>query len=80
MAQQPANQSSSVGTSGAAIGAEGERKGIVLTFLDANLVARYHYYWWHNACYLRYLDTFQAVALDACLKQAVRGPLNSAPQ
>jgi hypothetical protein len=55
------------GAAGAAIAAEGERKAILLTFQNDNLVAEYHYHWWRGACYLRYQSgSYQAVALDAC--------------
>ena len=42
------------GAAGATIAAEGERKAIILTFQNDNLVAEYHYYWWRGGCYYRY--------------------------
>jgi hypothetical protein len=76
IAQQPANQPSAgsvpagaliSGAAGAALAAEGERKAIILTLQNDNLVAEYHYYWWRGGCYLRYQSgSYQAVALDAC--------------
>src|SRR5215469_9539353 len=73
IAQQPANQQSApapiliVGQAAAAITAEGQRKGTLLTTQDSRMVAREYYYLWRDGCYIRQPSgDFQSVPLTSC--------------
>lgn len=75
MAQQPADQKSTVrppagaidGATAAAIAAEGELKATIRTFQSDNPSAVYRYYWWHDNCYVRYQSgDYQLVTADYC--------------
>jgi streptogramin lyase len=67
IAQQPSQGALVSGTAGAAISTDGERKAIIQTFHNDNLIAEYHYYLWRDGCYVHYQsNSYQAVPIDAC--------------
>ena len=58
------------GAAGATIAAEGELRATIRTFQSGNPSAVYRYYWWHDACYVRYQsDNYQLVSAEYCRQQ-----------